>query len=300
MTAFWRHSLPWLLLAASSVVGAQSSDPYRLLVPEHDYPETGIGPLNQLGRGLQPRLGPARPVDSRFSVLPSVEAGPGLSLLCDSSFGLGVALADLERHCLLGRLDDQGWVLGSVQQLSLTQEFSFDAGLPLDFEFGLSWLRGEPADPMQELPGLDLLDPRFAPVSGLAGDLSGESLHFGATHWLNERSWLRVTGRGTRLRSETLFSPGALTWSSRSLSLDAGLGSFAGVVTGRQTDIPELRRSWFDLDVGVSWRTPWSARLTVGARNLLSPADAVNSETPLGNDRLMESRTPYVRYQQDL
>ena len=302
MFSRWRNPLIWLLLAACGPGYAQDVDPVFLLQPQQSVEETGFGPLRQLRRDP---LGLPRVVsgeDRRSRGFLSVEAGPGLSLLCDGAFGVSAALADLARHCLLGRLENDRWTLGPINQVDLTASFSLEeAELPVDLDFGLSWLRSAPEDDDGSLE-FDLLDPRFAPQIGLAGDLAGESLHLSATHWMNQRSWLRVTGRGTRLRQDRLIPNGTpLGINSRSLRFDAGIGDFAGSLTGRQTRIPQLDQSWFDIDVGVSWRTPWSARLTVGARNLLSPADAMATpEARNPGERLLDARTPYVRYQQDL
>lgn len=55
------------------------------------------------------------------------------------------------------------------------------------------------------------------------------------------------------------------------------------------------------MDLGFTWRTPWSARISFGAQNLLSTPPS----GPIGisPDPVIESaraRTPYVRYHQDL
>lgn len=302
MNARWRYSVIWLLMAVCAPAVAQPPEPGAFLLQLPPPVESGIGPLRQLR--LDP-LGLPRVVngeDRRSRGFLSLDAGPGLSLLCDGAFGISAALADLERHCLLGRLDEDRWTLGRVDQLSVSSSLSLDgAGLPIDLDFGLSWLRSDSLSDEQDLQ-FDLLDPRFAPQAGLAGDLAGESVHLSATHWLNQRSWLRVTGRGSRLRQDQLIPNGStMRINSRSLRFDAGVGDFAGSLTGRQSRIPQLDRRWFDIDVGVSWRTPWSAQLTVGARNLLSPADAMATpESSKSGERVLDARTPYVRYQQDL
>ena len=301
MISRWRYPLIGLLLAACGLGHAQGVDPAFLLQPA-SVAETGFGPLRQIRTdplGL-PRVLSGE--DRRSRGFLSVEAGPGLSLLCDGAFGVSAALADLAQHCLLGRLENDRWTLGPINQLGLSASLSLDdAPLPVDLDFGLSWLNSAPQAADETLQ-FDLLDPRFAPQAGLAADLAGESVHLSATHWMNQRSWLRVTGRGTRLRQDRLIPNGTpLGINSRSLRFDAGIGDFAGSLTGRQTRIPQLEQSWFDIDVGVSWRTPWSARVTVGARNLLSPADALTTpEARKSGERLLDARTPYVRYQQDL
>lgn len=303
MTARWRPLLAWLLCSATAAAGAQERESWQLLLPEASAqsPAYAASPLRRLIASAPSDAFFAPAEDRRSHSLLSVEAGPGLSLLCDSSFGIGAALADVENHCLLGRLDGDSWTLGQVDQLSVSRSLSLDsATLPLQLDFGLSWLRADAAAPGAPTSEFDLLDPRYAPNAGIAGDLSGESLQIGATRWLGERSWIRVTGRGSRFRLDRLLPDGPLAWNSQSLRLDAGMGDFAGSLTGRRTAVPQLRRSWVDLDLGVSWRTPWSAKVTVGARNLLTAADALGAELDKDAERLIEARTPYVRYQQDL
>ncbi len=97
-----------------------------------------------------------------------------------------------------------------------------------------------------------------------------------------------------------------LRWETRSLSLEGGFGNLSGRLTGRLIELPRLDaadapQSSFDVDLGVSWRTPWRAQLTVGARNVLGQPDASTwplSTLPQAPEA--ETRTPYVRYRQDL
>ncbi|MCB1600430.1 MAG: hypothetical protein KDI60_15815 [Xanthomonadales bacterium] len=59
---------------------------------------------------------------------------------------------------------------------------------------------------------------------------------------------------------------------------------------------------WASMDLGVSWRTPWSGIISVGARNLFSsgePPKLGNSPVATANETDAFSRTPYVRYEQD-
>ena len=61
------------------------------------------------------------------------------------------------------------------------------------------------------------------------------------------------------------------------------------------SDDPALAgKRWTTLDLGVSWRTPWSGELSVGAQNLWT--------APIHSPRDAESqaRTPYIQYRQDL
>jgi hypothetical protein len=58
---------------------------------------------------------------------------------------------------------------------------------------------------------------------------------------------------------------------------------------------------WAGLDLGVSWRTPWSGILSVGAQNLITKGQRPEMAQPTISDREPDifSRTPYVRYEQD-
>lgn len=59
---------------------------------------------------------------------------------------------------------------------------------------------------------------------------------------------------------------------------------------------------WAGMDLGVSWRTPWSGIISVGARNLFSTGDPPqlgNSPVAGPSEADAFSRTPYVRYEQD-
>jgi hypothetical protein len=94
--------------------------------------------------------------------------------------------------------------------------------------------------------------------------------------------------------------PGSVApnWNSRSLSVGGGYGDIGGEVVGRVVRVPGDPEAYGTLGLGVTWRTPWSARLTVGAQNLLSTGE--NPIVPRAGDERDEGRVPYVRYQQDL
>jgi|GEM_PF-692077 len=90
----------------------------------------------------------------------------------------------------------------------------------------------------------------------------------------------------------------------KALSFGVDHGSLSGVVTGRtmapQAGIPgnlSADRRWNSIDLGVTWRLPWSGSLSVGAQNLFSSGTPAN--TPVGPEP-DQSRTPYVQYHQDL
>ena len=290
------------LLAPAFAVGAETH-PAFLLVPPAATAEAEQNALALPLAGILSRVTARRPdhADTRARSFLTIEAGQGSSLLCDASYGLTAALADVDRHCLLGRLDGNGWNLGQASRIGIDHRLRFgDEQLPFDVSFGLSWLRSEIQQPAGEA-ALNLFDERFQPSAGLLDEIRGETLSLAGTQWLNERSWLRVTGTSTRFRADRTLLAGPLGWTTSALRVDAGFGAFAGSLTGHRTDSRQSARSWFDIDLGVSWRTPWQGRLTFGARNLLGQdaAEPGGRETD-PTSRLMEARTPYVRYQQDL
>ncbi|MDQ6646260.1 MAG: hypothetical protein M3Y93_03370 [Pseudomonadota bacterium] len=97
---------------------------------------------------------------------------------------------------------------------------------------------------------------------------------------------------------------GINTLDQKALSLGVDHGPVSGILTGRtmapQAGIPgglNADRRWNSVDLGVTWRLPWSGSLSVGAQNLWSSGTPAN--TPVGPEP-DQSRTPYVQYHQDL
>lgn len=87
-------------------------------------------------------------------------------------------------------------------------------------------------------------------------------------------------------------------WNSKGLTISGGIGSLRASVFGRVVDVPGQPGKWEGFGVGLTWRTPWSGQLSVGAdnvvtrgRNPFAPSNAKGEE---------EGTVPYVRYQQDL
>ena len=95
-------------------------------------------------------------------------------------------------------------------------------------------------------------------------------------------------------------------WNSRSLSvgggrrppqIPGGSGPFSANIVGRVIDVPGQPGKFEGLGVGLTWRTPWSGQLTVGAENVITRG---KNPFSLTNENADEGTVPYVRYEQDL
>lgn len=93
--------------------------------------------------------------------------------------------------------------------------------------------------------------------------------------------------------------PASITnqWDSKSLSVGGGYGAFSANIVGRVVDTPGQPGKWEGLGLGLTWRTPWSGQLTVGAENVVTRG---KNPFSLNNNGVDEGTVPYVRYEQDL
>jgi len=83
-------------------------------------------------------------------------------------------------------------------------------------------------------------------------------------------------------------------WSSKSLTLGGGYGAFSANIIGQVVDTPGQPR-WEGVGLGLTWRTPWSGQLTVGADNIIT-----SGRNPFSRGESRDEGTvPYVRYEQD-
>lgn len=109
-------------------------------------------------------------------------------------------------------------------------------------------------------------------------------------------------------------NPGIRNWTiaqpfdSGSLSIDWYKGPFSGgIQTYYREQVDFLGRPSLEaqgsFDVHFTWRAPWNASLSVGARNVLNAgAEEGNNQdaVPLDPFEAIYGRIPYVRYKQDL
>lgn len=106
---------------------------------------------------------------------------------------------------------------------------------------------------------------------------------------------------GGTLARARLVSPSAATglqdrWDMQALTIGARFGRFSANVVGRVVDTAADQR-FGGVDLGFSWRTPWSGQLSIGAENVVTRGRNPFSRPSTEDD---EAAVPYVRYQQDL
>lgn len=216
-----------------------------------------------------------RALDATFGL----SAGDSLGLLCDRKAGIATAIGNLANHCMLAALGDDG--VGGSRRASVGLATS-RPGSRLGFSLG----KGEDTLPAWLSPnGRTRVEQNDLTVYGRK-DIGREGF---------------VTIGGTVAKARLVPASDAPVladqWNARSLSVGGGIGPFSGNIVGRVVDVPGEQNQWQGLGLGLTWRTPWSGQLTVGADNIVTrgknpfsmPADAGDT-----------GAVPYVRYEQDL
>jgi hypothetical protein len=208
-----------------------------------------------------------------------IEAGDTLGLVCDRKTGLASAIGDLANHCLLATLDNDS----SDRQLNL----------------GASLGRGGNRIGLSAGVGRDTLPAWLSPNSKTS-KLDQNSLTLYGQKNIGREATVSIGGTWARARLIPAGDvPSEVTdrWTSKSVSIGAGFGNFGANIIGRVIDTPGVPGQWEGLGVGLTWRTPWSGQLTVGAENVVTRGK--NPFAPSNGDK-DEGTIPYVRYEQDL
>lgn len=137
----------------------------------------------------------------------------------------------------------------------------------------------------------------MAPLSAIANE-TAQTLTLGGDLSLSEQSRMGVALAMSRLPGlENSPDIGRVQFNLAYGDFSADMASQM-IRQGLETVSPW----WASMDLGVSWRTPWSGIISVGARNLFSTGDPPrlgNSPAATVNEADAFSRTPYVRYEQD-
>lgn len=152
--------------------------------------------------------------------------------------------------------------------------------------------------------------PRLLPgagpgVNGLSGFDSSAQLNARGRVALDSKSGIDLGASVGRVRLLPGNVLGINTLDQKALSFGVDRGPLSGGVVGRvmqpTAGIPGSPlngdRRWSSIDLGVTVRLPWQGQLSIGAQNVWSSGNAVN--TPAGPEP-DQSRTPYVQYHQDL
>lgn len=214
----------------------------------------------------------------------------------------------------IGSLGQQCLMQGVLQfelpgQIASTQTGVNFSGQNWDatVSYGLSWLMDKldlaPAQPNRLFAQQLGVGAVGSPVNVIDAQVQGLSM--GAQWRLTEQSALQLNAALNQLRMQNNTMIPGLNINQAQAGVGMVYGPFSGNISGhlQRARGPTLPGNalWGGLDLGVSWRTPWRGELTVGARNLVTKGEDVLLPDPQSSsiDRT-STRTPYVRYKQDL
>lgn len=268
-----------LALAAASGAAAQDSRSQTVL-PVLD--SSGkveaflvLEPTSASQPGRRWRMG-----ESQFDAAFGLQAGSSLALLCSPGSSFTGAVSNLARNCQLASVGET-----PGRRASATASMTRPGG-------GVGVALGESRE---TLPGW-LSSSRTAS----AGNLELRDLTVFAKKDVGDDAYVSLAGTLAKATLiPTAAAPATLSdqWTSRSLSVGGGIGRFSANIVGQVVDTPGLPK-WEGVGLGVSWRTPWSGQLTVGADNVITRGKNPFSKMTENADD--EGAVPYIRYQQDL
>lgn len=206
-------------------------------------------------------------------------AGDTLGLFCGKT-GLSGAIGSLANHCIVASLDD-------------------DAGRTGRSAAGATLSRGTARLGMVLGTARETL-PAWLSPNNRAVKAEQNALTLYGQKNIGREATVSIGGTWAKARLVPASEMPAEfndRWSSRSITVGAGYGPFGANIIGRVVDTPGQPGQWEGLGVGLTWRTPWSGQLSVGAENVVTRGR--NPFAP-GNLDGEEGTVPYVRYEQDL
>lgn len=212
-----------------------------------------------------------------------LDAGDSLALLCDRKSGIASAIGNLANNCLLASLDADG----NSRRNAATAAFSRGGAR---FGVGIG-------------DGHDTLPAWLTPSAG-ATKVDVNDLTVFARKSLPREGYVSIAGTVAKARLVPYLDAQASgllpdRFTTRSLTLAGGIGAFSANIVGHVTDTPGQSK-WEGLGIGLTWRTPWSGQLSVGADNVITRG---KNPFSLGNDdngQADDGAVPYIRYEQDL
>ncbi|MBA2238526.1 MAG: hypothetical protein H0W24_07515 [Lysobacter sp.] len=210
-----------------------------------------------------------------------LDAGNTLGLVCDRRTGLASGIGNLANHCMLASLE---------QDRAISRSRQATAGASLSRPGGrLSAALGR---------GRDRL-PSWLTPGARTSEVRQNSLTVHGEKNIGSEGTVSIGGTWARARLIPAGELPALAdrWNSRSITVGAGVGDFSANIVGRVVDTQNQPGKWEGLGVGLTWRTPWSGQLTVGAENVVTRGKNPFAPGDVEDD---EGTVPYVRYEQDL
>ena len=210
-----------------------------------------------------------------------LQAGDSLALLCNGKAGLAGALPSLPHNCMLATLGN-GLDDGGSRRASASAAF-----VRGNNKVGVAAGSGRDTLPSWLVPG--------APRS----QVDVNDLTVFAQKNLRNQGFVSIAGTvaKARLVPASEASPElADRWSSKSVTVGGGYGAFGASIVGHVLDTPG-QSAFGGLGLGLTWRTPWSGQLTVGADNVVTRGK--NPFSP-GSGEGLDGAVPYVKYEQDL
>ncbi len=209
-----------------------------------------------------------------------VQAGDSLALLCDRQSGISSAIGQLADNCVMATVNGDNAGSGSRHTSA-----------------GASLSRGGGKLGVAIGSGRDTL-PAWLSPNQHAGKVESSDFSLLAEKSIGREAFVSVGGTVARARLVPAADVPQLAdqWNTRSLSIGGGFGAFGANIVGRVVNVPGESNVWKGLGLGLTWRTPWSGQLSVGAENVVTrgknPFSSANQDD--------EGTVPYVRYQQDL
>jgi len=274
------------LCAASGAFAQSKADPANTAVLPIIYQDSDsnevaayllLEPADSQQTGTRWRFGGKNELDAAFGL----DAGDSLALLCSRKSGIGSALSSLANNCMLGSISDDG---DDSRHASATAAFSRPSG-----RVGVTAGSGR-----ANLPAW------LTPNTGRGSDVNINDLTVFAQKNIGSEGMVSIAG--TMAKAQLVASgdiPAGLSdnWDSKTLSIGGAYGSFGASIIGQVVNTPG-QQQWEGLGIGLTWRTPWSGQLTVGADNLVTRGK--NPFSPNTDGKQDEGAIPYVRYEQDL
>lgn len=235
-----------------------------------------LEPTGQAEAGARWRLG-----RNSLTTAFGLESGDELGLVCNRKAGVVGNIGNLASHCMLATLGDDDDATTS-QRVSASAILSRPGG-----KLGLSAGTGR-----------DTLPAWLSSGRGTGRVEQNDLTVFGQKN-IGREGFVSIGGAVAKATLVPASDLPALAdrWNSRSLSVGGGYGPFSANIIGRVIDVPGQPGKFEGLGLGLTWRTPWSGQLTVGAENVITRG---KNPFSLTNENADEGTVPYVRYEQDL